>query len=183
MKQFNKTPRHIGKKTLDQVGRTNFHIGEYKNSKIYLAHNPFPVMSSHGKQYTSKDDVHILNSLFSNLFACDLGDQLGDLQHRLNIISWGAEGMVILEGKNPTISKDLAKEVSLALHLNIPVWVMRDYVLLPVAAVIKDWQGSAENETRNNAKWATIITEGTEIPVSPEITYQSALNKQEAVKN
>lgn len=141
-----KTPRHIGKKQLDKVENTNFHIGEFKNSKIYISQSP-----DH-----DKDDIHLLNVIFTNMFCCI--PEL-EIPARQNIIGWGAEGLVVLESRSKTISKTVAKEVSLALHMDLPVWVLREYHLSPVYAVVKEWQGIKENEN----KWASIILEG-EIP-------------------
>jgi len=158
-----KAPRHIGKKTLDKAENGNFHIAEFKNSKIYLAPSP-----DH-----DKDDIHILNVCFSNMFSCV--SEL-EIEQRQNIICWGAEGLVVLEGSNQTISKTVAKETSLALHLDLPVWVLRNYHLSPVYAVVREWQGVKENET----KWASIILEGEETPPSPskqEFTIMSDFSR------
>jgi len=157
--------KYIGKKQIAKTERTNYHVNEFKHSNIYLAQAPNFV----------KDDIHVLNVMFTNLFSCE---EALDINQRQNIICWGAEGMVVMEGKNQTISKKIAKEVSLALHLDLPVWTMRGYKLEPVYAVIKDWQGVKENEE----KWASVLIEGQDIPRSNATTVQSSIVPNKSFK-
>lgn len=149
----------LAKKELVKTERVNFHIGEFKNSKIYLTRSKIP-------DYASKDDIHIVNALFTNVFSCV---ETLELSQRQNIICWGAEGLVVIEGRNQYISKSVAKEVSLALHLDLPVWVLRGFKMENVIAVIREWQGKKEDED----KWASILIEGQDIPQSMEFTTMS----------
>lgn len=121
-------------------------IAEHKDSKIYMAQTDIPDWK------TNYGSIQICNSFFRKIFVPDKSKL--EIDQRLHIICWAAEGMVVSEYQSH-VSEDTAKEVALALHLGIPVWTLRDINLQSVYCVMKSMQGGKYNPH----KFAQIITE------------------------
>lgn len=138
--------RPIPKRKQKDIDAQFLPIAEHKSSKIYLAQTDTP----HWKRVLG--DVTIINYWFHKLFIPDKTKL--DVDQRLHLICWAAEGMVVTE-HNGYVSDDTAKEVALALHLGIPVWVLRNLTLKNIHCVIKAMQGGKPN----SSKFAQVITE------------------------